>query len=208
MKLKKSQIQEIIDGNNNLIGYKDTPSTGANKETEAKGTTDDNMTMHSQRFGDNFLGRFGFYFYEGEEKLDDKKNDLKKSLKDKIARIMYDKYTNILNYYIKNPKKLLDDYKLHKKHDYDSQPEEKRDIDLEWADKIIKTIKPFFDEKQELTESEIIEDKINDKKEKKDIKTEKEKKDLVDKKMEKIAGLIQKMDTEHKDKIITLLEKK
>jgi hypothetical protein len=166
------------------------------------------MKMHGQRYGSDFLGRFGFYFYEGEEKLTDVKNNMKKKLLDNIAKVMYDKYIDIVKYYIENPKKLLDDYKLHKKHDFESQPEENRQIDYEWAQKVLKTIKPFFDEKEDINENDLIEDKLTNKTQKKTILSKKEKNDIVDKKMNHIAELITNLGKDEKNKLITLIEKR
>jgi hypothetical protein len=64
--ITKQDILEIIDDTNNLMGDKDTPPTGSNKETEAGRTTDYNAKVHGQNFKNDFLGRFGFYFYESE----------------------------------------------------------------------------------------------------------------------------------------------
>jgi len=66
--ITKKDIQEVIDDNNNLIGTDDLPSTGSNKETEAGHTTDYNARVHGQNYKNDFLGRFGFYFYESEDK--------------------------------------------------------------------------------------------------------------------------------------------
>lgn len=62
----KKKIQEIIDDEGNLIGTNDLPQTGPNKETEAGHTTDYNARVHGQNYKNDFLGRFGFYFYESE----------------------------------------------------------------------------------------------------------------------------------------------
>lgn len=64
--ITKAIIKEIIDSNNNLIGTSDTPQNGPNKETQASHTTDYNVKVHGQNFKNDFLGRFGFYFYESE----------------------------------------------------------------------------------------------------------------------------------------------
>jgi hypothetical protein len=64
--ITKQDIQEIIDTNNNLMGSSDTPQSGSNKDTEAQKTTDYNAKVHGQNFKNDFLGRFGFYFYESE----------------------------------------------------------------------------------------------------------------------------------------------
>ena len=64
--ITKSNIKEIIDSSNNLIGTGDVPSNGPNKETQADKTTDYNARVHGQNYKNDFLGRFGFYFYESE----------------------------------------------------------------------------------------------------------------------------------------------
>jgi hypothetical protein len=64
--ITKETIKEIIDSSNNLIGTDDVPQTGPNKETQASKTTDYNAKIHGQNYKNDFLGRFGFYFYESE----------------------------------------------------------------------------------------------------------------------------------------------
>lgn len=64
--ITKQDINEIIDDSNNLIGTNSVPASGGNKETEAGHTTDYNARVHSQNYENDFLGRFGFYFYESE----------------------------------------------------------------------------------------------------------------------------------------------
>lgn len=64
--MKKKYIQEILDSDGNLIGSDDKPANNPN-EIDAAGTTDHNAAIHAQHFAHDFLGRFGFYFYnEGE----------------------------------------------------------------------------------------------------------------------------------------------
>lgn len=65
--ITKKNIQEIIDSSSNLIGTNDAPVAGSNKETEASKTTDYNASVHGQNFKNDFLGRFGFYFYEADK---------------------------------------------------------------------------------------------------------------------------------------------
>jgi len=67
-KISKQDIMEIIDSNNNLIGTSDLPASGSDKETEASKTTDYNAKVHGQNYKNDFLGRFGFFFYEADEK--------------------------------------------------------------------------------------------------------------------------------------------
>lgn len=66
MNITKNKIEEIIDSEGNLIGSNDTPEISPDIETRASKTTDANAKTHGQNFKNDFLGRFGFYFYESE----------------------------------------------------------------------------------------------------------------------------------------------
>lgn len=92
--MKKKQIDEIIDTNNNIIGVNAVPDTGNNKETEASGTTDDNMAKHGQSFKSDFLGRFGFYFYESDDSLANKNKLDEDLVNKKIKNGLVDKTNN------------------------------------------------------------------------------------------------------------------
>jgi len=155
------------------------------------------------------LGRFGFTlmpFMEGEER-----NEGQEELMNDLVDLMYEKYLDILKYYFKNPKKIKSDYR---KHITDgSSPE---DTDKEWAAKIMKVVEKHFEEslknldeqfKENIAEGKVIEDKMVDRKE--DEMAEKsEDNEIKEKKLEKIAGLINKLEKKDIDKLINLLEKK
>lgn len=66
MNITKGKIQEIIDSDGNIMGSSDAPEVSPNLETQASKTTDYNAKVHGQNFKNDFLGRFGFYFYESE----------------------------------------------------------------------------------------------------------------------------------------------
>ncbi len=66
MNITKDKIEEIIDSDGNLIGSIDRPESSPDNETQASKTTDYNAKVHGQNFKSDFLGRFGFYFYESE----------------------------------------------------------------------------------------------------------------------------------------------
>jgi hypothetical protein len=71
MKLKKKDIDEIINTNGELIGKEAIPTNGADLESQANNTTDYNAKIGQQPFRYDMLGRFGFTlmpFMEGEEK--------------------------------------------------------------------------------------------------------------------------------------------
>ncbi len=205
MKLKKKEIQEIIDANGELIGSDDIPKNGSNLETQANNTTDHNAKIAQQPYRYDMMGRFGFNlmpFYEGEDK------EPENELLDKLSRLMYDKYMEMLEYYYRNPNKLKSDFRIQSEKDYDSQPEEKREIDKKWAKKIISTIHPYLEEKEKIDEGKVVEDKVIEKKNEDEISKKSEDKEVRDKKIEKIAGLINKLDKKDIDKLMNLLERK
>ena len=85
-----------------------------------------------------------------------------------------------------------------------------------WADKLLKIIEKHFTEqfknldeqfKENLVESTMYEDKMVDKKED-EMSTKSDDGEVREKKLEKIAGLINKLEKQDIDKLINLLEKK
>jgi hypothetical protein len=211
MKFKKKELNEIIDANGELIGKDDIPTNDANAETQASNTTDYNAKIGTQPFRYDMLGRFGFTlmpFMEGKE------NDGQKELLDDLAKLMYDKYMETLEFYYRNPNKLKSDFRMHSEHDFESQPEDRKKIDFEWAKKIMKLIQPHFEKSfkepidEKLNESAVAEDKVVDKKSEDEISTRTADDDIKDKKIQKVAGLINKLDKKDIDKLINLLERK
>jgi hypothetical protein len=213
MKIKKIQLFEIIDSNGELIGKNDVPSNDANADTQANGTTDMNVGKSQQPFRYDMLGRFGFTllpFFEGKEDVSQKE-----MLKD-LAQLMHDKRIDTLQYYYKNPQLLKPDYRKHAAGEAHSEQCEKEDI--AWARKIIKAVEPHFEKafkepieealnENEIVEDNVAEDKLVDKVED-ELSKKGEDKDMRDKKLEKIAGLISKLDQQDKDKLANLLERK
>lgn len=209
MKLKKKDLVEIIDSNGELIGSNDIPTNGSDLETQANNTTDYNAKVGTQPFRYDMLGRFGFTlmpFMEGKE------NQGQQELIDDLAKLMYDKYLETLEYYFRHPNKLKSDYRLHSEHDFNSQPEDKKEIDYSWAKKIIKLIEPHFEKAfttpENIDEGKVVEDKVVDKRGENEISKKSEDSDIKDKKLEKVAGLINKLDKKDIDKLINLLERK
>lgn len=65
--MKKKQIlKEFVDKNNTLIGIDTGYNINKNSETNANQTTDKNVFTNAQNFSHDFLGRFGFSFYEND----------------------------------------------------------------------------------------------------------------------------------------------
>lgn len=214
MNFKKKDLLEIIDSNGDLIGKNDVPSTGSDLESQASNTTDYNSKIGQQPFRYDMLGRFGFTllpFFEGRE--DEGQQELIKDL----AKLMHEKRTDVLKYYYKNPNKLKSDYRKEAEGQEHSEQCEKEDI--AWAKKFVKIVEPHFEKafkepidetgsinEDAIIEDNVVEDKLVDKKTEDEISKKSEDKEVREKKLEKIAGLINKLDKEAKDKLANLLE--
>lgn len=204
--LKKKQIHELLDSDGIIIGTDTQPHTGPNLETKANRTTDYNAKVHGQNYKNDFLGRFGFYFYEGE---DDKVGD--SDLKNDLAKIMYDRFVELLKYYKENPENLESDYEQHLS-DGDNEPQ-LNDTDYEWGEKIMQTIKPHLEDAlddESINESKVAEDRVVDKE--KDARGDKIKSskdsniEVRDKQIDKVAGVLKKLPKNQINKLIDLLE--
>ena len=210
MKLKKKDLLEIIDSNGELIGKNDIPSVDANADSQAKNTTDYNAKIGQQPFRYDMLGRFGFTlmpFMEGKE------NQAQLEMLQELASLMHQRFTETLEYYYRNPNKLKSDFRKSQEegHGHDEECEKS---DMEWAKKIMKAIQPHFEKAfkepidEMLNESKVAEDKVVDKKTEDEMSKKSEDDELKDKKLEKVAGLINKLDKKDIDKLINLLERK
>jgi hypothetical protein len=198
MKIKKKQIEEILDKDGNIIGNNSVPKVDINMDSDAHGTTDQNAGMHAQNFKNDFLGRFGFYYYEdSEQETPEVVND--------IAKVAYKKFGKILNHYKNDYKKLRADLEK-----FNSDEDKPQKSDMEFAYEIMSVIKPhmekaFDSENKKLDESEIVEDKIADKKTDKSVSEKKEDNDL---KLKQVADLLNKLPKNELDKLMNLLEYK
>jgi len=205
MKLKKKDLLEIIDTNGELIGSKNIPEVDPNAETQANNTTDYNQKVGTQPFRYDMLGRFGFTlmpFMEGVEE-----NQGQKELMNDLIELMHERFVDLLNYYYRNPNKLKPDYRKISAGEYS---EESKKFDEEWARKIIKVVEKHFEnafkESDTIDEAKVVEDKMVDKKED-EIFTKTDDNEVREKKLEKIAGLINKLEKKDIDKLINLLER-
>lgn len=212
MNIKKKDLLEIIDSNGDLIGSNDIPTNGNNLESQASNTTDYNQKIGTQPYRYDMLGRLGFSgyaFMEGKE--DQKQNELFNDL----SELMHKRYLDILKYYHKNPNKLKPDYR--KAIDDNKYSEECVKDNTKLANEIMKTIQSHFenvfkseiiDETSSINEESVVEDKMIDKKCEDEISKRSEDKDVREKKIEKIAGLINKLDKKDVNNLINLLERK
>jgi len=211
MKIKKKRLSEIIDTHGDLIGTDDVPQNDANADTQANNTSDYNQKIGTQPFRYDMLGRFGFTlmpFMEGEDK-----NQGQAELENDLVDIMNDRYIDLLSHYKRNPKRIQSDYR---KHVTDKEiSDETMEASVKWSDKILKVIEKHFDKQfknldeqyqENLVESKMIEDKMVTKVEDK-LVNKSDTKDISDKKLEKIAGLINKLEKKDIDNLINLIEK-
>jgi hypothetical protein len=196
--MKKRDINEIIDGDDNLIGGSNAPQTGANMDTMANKTTDYNANVHGQNFKNDFLGRFGFFGFESEEDISD--------VKEKVSKMMYGKYLQSLDYYHSNPDMLKSDYEKHLSGGNIDFSNNMKEIDHEWADAIMKVVKPFM--KDQIDESKVSEDKIVDKNKKAQLKKERDDDHELNYKAKRVADLINKLPEKDKKKLKDILENK
>jgi hypothetical protein len=207
MKFKKSELLEIIDSNGDLIGKNDVPTSGADLETAANGTTDINAKIGTQPFRYDMLGRFGFSmfpFMEGKEE-----NSQQKALLRDLSQLMHERFIDILGHYYRNPNKLKPDYR---KSSEGQHTEECQKFDDQWARKIVKVVEKHFEdafkEPENLDEATVVEDRVIEKRSEDEMASKSKDKEIGDKKLEKIADLIDKLDKESKDKLKNLLEAK
>lgn len=215
MKIKKKQLYEVIDSNGELIGKDAVPTAGTDLETQANKTTDYNYKVGMQPFRYDMLGRFGFTllpFFEAEEKGGEKNE-----LIEELAKFFYEDYMAMLKHYYKNPKTLQRDYRKKSELDFDS--DESTSHDYTKAKKVLDVIRPFLDKelktldeniREELDENAFFEgkivEKLVDKKEETELSKKSKDNGVRDKKLEKIAGLINKLEKKDISKIINLLE--
>lgn len=214
--LTKKELEEIVNSDGDLIGSDNIPNIEPNADTQAKGTTDQNAKIGTQPFRYDMLGRFGFTlmpFMEGEEK-----NDGQKELLDDLAKLMYDRYREMLEYFYRHPQKLQQEYRKKSRDNanFETDDEAGKKIDYEWAEKVIKIVEKHLDEslksldeqfQENLVESKVVEDKMVDKKED-ELSKKDDNSGIKEKKIEKIAGLINKLEKKDIDDLINLIERK
>jgi ribosomal protein L17 len=181
MGMKKGKLLEILDGDNNIIGTDDKPQVSPNNDTEAQGTTDHNAKMGHQDFNNDYLGKFGYYFFE---------NEGSDTLKTKIAKEAYNFFDS-------------DSELTHEP--FEQFPEEKKSHYLAFAEKVI----ALFEQKAEKTLSEvelrkIAEDVIAKRKDRSFAK-KKDDNDIVDK-SKKIKDLFRDLTKDEKTKLLKTLE--
>lgn len=199
MQFKKKELVEIIDSNGDLIGKNDVPTSGSDLDTRASNTTDYNQKIGTQPFRYDMLGRFGFTMMPFMESEEDKSNvDIDFN---ELIKITKEIYLLTLEYYYKNPNKLKSDFRKISGKNIDN-------LEIGLKEKFLDLIKQFKkDSNENIDESRVAEDKVVDNKTEDEISKRSEDKGVSAKKIEKIAGLINKLDKKDIDKLINLLER-
>lgn len=195
-KIEETEIKEIVDSNDNLIGNDDTPQNRNDLKSRSNKITDYNVGVAHQPFDDNTLAKFGFNllpFFEGKGYEDNNK------LLDEISKMVSDNKISFLKKYYKSPNKLKNDYRVLSKNDF-----KVNDDDNNLAKEILNIVQDHF--KKYVDKRSIDEDVMLDDKKIVEFPEKSDDGDLKDIKLKKIVGLLNKLDVEAKKKIINLLE--
>lgn len=202
--MKKGKIQEMLDSDNNLIGNDDMPQNNPN-QIKADGTTDHNAAIGHQHYTNDFLGRFGFYFYEND-------GDQSNSILVEIAKLKYEAFQECIKALGKDPKKYATYRKMVEKP-FEELSEEESRPDYDFASKVMGVIKnnskeyDGSDEERTLDESEmkkIIEDIIAKKKDSMSFK--KSDNDILSDKTKQIKSLFGNLSDREKGELIKQLK--
>ena len=196
--MKITKLYEVVNSSGELIGSDSIPHYGSDLETNANNTTDYNMGIGSQKFKYNSMAMMGFNmipFYEGKEG-----EDIKTDLMDKLSEYIYSYYVDILKYYYKNPNKIKSDYRI--KSDQDFSEVDNIEQYYNVSEDIMNIIKPYLkNDAEKIDEDFMIKEKNNN-----EFANKSEDKELSVKKINNIAGLLNKLDKKDLKKIIDLLE--
>lgn len=140
----KKKINEVLDNDGNIMGKTSLgPENNKNNQTQSNKITDYNTMVGRQKFDTNFLGRFGFHFYEN------KKSD-EKSILDKLAELEFEQYKNFLSFFVNNfSKSNLKKWVELSKKDFDSLDDEDKKSDYYNALKVIQLLKDNFKNKKD-----------------------------------------------------------
>jgi hypothetical protein len=149
-------VNEVLDSDGNLMGKSSMgPENNRNNITKSNKITDYNINVGRQKFGQDFLGRFGFHFYEGKETEETKLIDL-------LAEVEFNQYKGFLEYFIENfSKENLKIWKDIASKDFKDLTDEEKKSDYGNAFKVVSVLKKYIKDKK--GEETITEDIITDK---------------------------------------------
>lgn len=143
MKGKDKNIQEVLDADGNLMGKNSLgPENNRNNITASSKITDYNINVGRQQFDDDFLGRFGFHFYESNNTDED-------SLLNKLAELEFEQYKNWVQYFVDNfSKENLKKWIKIANTDFDKLSNEDKKTDYYNAKKVISLLKKHIKDKK------------------------------------------------------------
>lgn len=153
---KKKNLNEVLDDDGNLITNTSMgPENNKNNITKSTKMTDYNIVVGRQKFGHDFLGRFGFHFYEGKDSKETKLIDL-------LAEVEFEQYKAFLEFFTENfSKENLKIWKDVANKDFKDLTDEESKSDYSNALKVISVLKKYVKDKK--NDETITEDIINDK---------------------------------------------
>lgn len=153
MKHIKTKLDEILDADGNLMGKNPiAPDNSPNNITKSNKITDYNIIVGRQQFDDDFLGRFGFHFYENT-------NINENNLMDILAEIEFEQYKRFLKFFIDNfSKENLKIWKNLAEKDFDELTKEEKKSDYYNAGIVVSKLKEYIKSKKDetITEEEIV----------------------------------------------------
>jgi hypothetical protein len=161
MKNNRKRIDEVLDDSGNIMDKTSLgPENHRNNITVSNQITDYNIMVGRQKFDTNFLGRFGFHFYES-------KNTDEKGIIDKLAELEFEQYKNWVDYFVENfSKDNLKKWVNLSKKNFDELSDEDKKTDYNNALKVIDVLKKHNKDKKEketITEVKDIVEKDTDK---------------------------------------------
>jgi len=159
---KDCVVKEVLDSEGNLMKKTSMgPENSPNNITKSTRMTDYNIAVGRQKFDDDFLGRFGFHFYESENN--------EKNLVDVLAEVEFEQYKRFLDFFVSEfSKENLKIWKNLAKKDFDELTKEEKKSDYYNAEKVIDALKKYIKSKKEETITE-------------EVLTDKSDNDIVDK---------------------------
>lgn len=182
------RIKEVLDKNLNLSVDNDKPVAGDNLETMADKTTDYNVGVGRQNYNDNFMGQFGSYFFED----DSDKHSTK--LIDVFAKQQFERYKEILNYFIKNiSKENILEWKKSASKKFEDLSDKEKESDYKWANKNVEVLMKYLKEQHDGIEEKKMNEDIVTKNDNDLILKDKIKLTLSDIKNDKVRDSVKKL---------------
>jgi len=150
METVKNIVNEVLDDSGNIMTRNSMgPENNRNNITKSTKITDYNVMVGRQK-NNNFLGLFGYHFYEG-------KNSDEKRLIDILAELEFEQYKGFLEFFTDNfSKENLKIWKSVANKDFSDLSKEESKSDYANASKVILALKDYVKSKKDKTITEDI----------------------------------------------------